>query len=268
MSASSERPNATFQPALAELLGKYLHQQANAHQGGLAFANTTGDVIPHEAVAAQPVDPRLAWDCACAAIRFLVPKEELQSWTVPPDWPAVVSAREPILALPLCAGNYPQEVSDLASLFQTDSLSAPFPSTHPTSAPAGLLNWADKASWKKQRPNPLLAAAALRLAGEFDRAAELFDTHHKDVPEGWKAAWANEKAALAWHRGDGDEAELMWKKQGNSVPVLFNRGLAALIAGRMKDAQESLNAAVAQIPESDAWHHLGRLYLTLTELEA
>jgi predicted transcriptional regulator len=268
MSASSQRPNAVSQPALAELLGQYLHQQATAHQAGLAFADTTGDVIPHEAVAAQPVDPRLAWEGASAAIRFLVPKEQLQSWNVPPDWPAVVAAREPVLALPLCVGNYPQEVSDLAGLFRTARLSAPVPPTHPASAPAGLLSWAEKASWNKQRPNPLLAAAALRLAGEFDRAAGLFATHQKDVPEPWKAAWENEKAALAWHRGDAKEAERMWQKQANSVPVLFNHGLTALIADRTKDAQKALTEAVAQIPESDAWHHLGRLYLTLAELEA
>jgi tetratricopeptide (TPR) repeat protein len=252
---------------LAELLGWYLHQQATAHQAGLAFADTAGDVVPHEAVAAQPVDPRLAWEGACAAIRYLFPEKDLQSWNVPPDWPAVVAAQEPVMALPLCVGNFPQEVRDLAGLFRSVPLTAPTPPAHSTSAPAGLLSWAEKASWKKQRPTPLLAVAALRLAGQFDRAAELVETHKKDVPEAWKAAWANETAALAWHRGESDEAARLWQKQADSTPVLFNRGLAALATGRMEEAQASLSKAVAQIPESDAWHHLGRLYLTLAELE-
>ena len=99
MSNSPERPNAVQQPVLAELLGRYLHQQASAHQAGLAFADTTGDVVPHEAVAAQPVDPRLAWEGACAAIRYLCPTQDLQSWNAPPDWPAVVAAQEPVMAL-------------------------------------------------------------------------------------------------------------------------------------------------------------------------
>jgi tetratricopeptide (TPR) repeat protein len=266
MSTSSQRPNAVPQPALADLLGQYLHQQATAHQAGLAFADTAGDVIPHEAVAAQPIDPRLAWEGACAAIRYLIPTQDLQSWNVPPDWPALVAAQEPVMALPLCVGNFPQEVRDLSGLFRSAPFTAPVPPTHPASASVGLLSWADKASWKKQRPNPLLAVAALRLAGQYDRAAELLDAHQKDVPEAWNAAWANEMAALSWHRGETDKATRAWQKQVNAAPVLFNRGLAALTAGRMKEARVSLTEAVAQIPESDAWHHLGRLYLTLAEL--
>jgi tetratricopeptide (TPR) repeat protein len=170
------------------------------------------------------------------------------------------------MALPLCVGNFPQEVRDLAGLFRSAPLTAPVPPAYPATAPAGLLSWAEKASWKKQRPNPLLAVAALRVAGQHDRAAKLLETHKKEVPEAWKAAWANETAALAWHRGEADEATRLWQKQADSVPVLFNRGLAALTAGQMEEAQASLSKAVAQIPESDAWHHLGRLYLTLAEL--
>jgi hypothetical protein len=251
---------------LGGLLDGYLRQQATANEAGLAFADTTGDVVPHEAVAAQPVDPRLAWEGACAAIRYLVPAQALQAWNAPPEWPGVVADQETVMALPLCVGNFPQEVRDLAGLFRLSPLTAPSPAAYRASAPAELLIWSEKASWKTQRPNPLLAAAALRLAGEYERAAEMLDTHKKDVPEAWKAAWANETAALAWHRGEAEQAACMWQTQAESVPVMFNRGLAALTSGQMKEAQLCLAKSVAQIPESDAWHHLGRLYLTLAEL--
>ena len=47
------------------------------------------------------------------------------------------------------------------------------------------------------------------------------------------------------------------------MPVLFNRGMAALFTGQPADARADLRRAVEQIPESSGWHHLGRLYLAL-----
>jgi hypothetical protein len=49
------------------------------------------------------------------------------------------------------------------------------------------------------------------------------------------------------------------------VPVLFNRGMAALFLGDAAEARTCLNQAVQQLPEESAWHHLGRLYLALAE---
>ena len=50
------------------------------------------------------------------------------------------------------------------------------------------------------------------------------------------------------------------------VPVCFNRGMSALFAGDAPAAKPQLTAALAKIPASSAWHHLGRLYLTLAEM--
>ncbi len=74
---------------------------------------------------------------------------------------------------------------------------------------------------------------------------------------------ANEEAALAWHRGQTEEALAAWQAQKASVPVLFNRGMAALFLGRSAEAQASLTEAVTQLPDTSAWHHLGHLYLAL-----
>ena len=169
-------------------------------------------------------------------------------------------------ALPLCLGNFPQQVRDLPGLFRSARLSAPNPSDHPGSAPASLLAWTEKASWQKGHPHPLLAVATLRLAGDFEQASELLECHQKNLPKTWEAAWANETAALAWHRGQADEATLLWQQQADSIPVFFNRGLAALTAGRNEDALTALSRAVAGLPESDAWHHLGQLYLAMAQL--
>ena len=55
----------------------------------------------------------------------------------------------------------------------------------------------------------------------------------------------------------------LWQQQEPSVPVLFNRGMASLFLGQVSEAKAALTAAVNQLPEADAWHHLCRLYLAL-----
>src|SRR5262249_48300728 len=125
-----------------------------------------------------------------------------------------------------------------------------------------LTDWAEQVARRQQFPQLLLAQAALRLARQFDEAERLLQTA---APAPWQAAWQNEAAALSWHRGRADEALAAWLKQPASVPVLFNRGMAALSLARPADARPWLTQAVAQLPEDGAWHHLGRLYLALAE---
>jgi hypothetical protein len=112
-----------------------------------------------------------------------------------------------------------------------------------------------------------VAIGALRLARQFKAATELMQEHAADVPAAWRIAWANEQAALAWHRGDTNAASDQWQKLEASAPVLFNRGMAALFLGNTKAARTALGQAVAQLPEDGAWHHLGRLYLALAEMQ-
>lgn len=250
-------------PTLSDLLARYLHRQVSAHGEGLGMTDPSADVVPHEAVPVQPIEPRLAWNEAQAALRLLGPGAETGSAKAPPDWPALVAAHEPETALALCAGNFPQLVRDLLPLLQADDLaSLRRPSGPPAAVPA-LLDAADR---KPTYPQRLLIAGSLRLARHFDRAAELLDTPEENVPAEWRAAWANERAALAWHRGHCEEAAALWHALPASVPVLFNRGMAALFLGRSADAHAALAQAVQQVPEASAWHHLGRLYLALAEM--
>src|SRR5437764_1294252 len=79
-----------------------------------------------------------------------------------------------------------------------------------------------------------------------------------------RPAW--EEAALAWHAGRREEAARLWAGIEGSVPALFNRGMAALFLGKPAAAVAPLRQAVAQLPESSSWHHLGQLYLTLAEM--
>ena len=60
--------------------------------------------------------------------------------------------------------------------------------------------------------------------------------------------------------GDHRQATKLWNSLPASAPVLFNRGVAELFAGSAAAAISHFKAAVAQLPDSSSWHHLGRLF--------
>jgi hypothetical protein len=251
------------QPPLSELLGRYLQEQTAAHASGMALPETLGEVVPYDAAPAQPIDPRTAWAEAVTALQFC---NESRSTATPPDWPTLVVTHVPEAALAFAAGNFPQLVRNLLPLWQTKDLMSLCPRGTAAEPSPTLVDWATQSLQEDLYPQSLLALGVLRLAGQFDAADALVETHAAKVPADWRAAWANEQAALAWHRGQTREAASLWQAQKDSVPVLFNRGMAALFLGRVKDARAGLDAAVAQLPEDAAWHHLGRLYLALAEM--
>jgi hypothetical protein len=242
---------------LPDLFRDYVKRQAAAQAAGLGFAEPADEVVPYEAVPVQPVDPRLAWNDTLAVLTFLhsSPAPKL---AVPPDWPTLVAAQEPAVAVAFALGNYPQMVRNLHPLLTGGDLTALRQAPSRPSSATGLVGWARQA---KGFPQTLLAAGVLRLAGQFEDAAAVLRS--AEIPPAWQALAANEEAALTWHRGDVDAALTQWQSQPASVPVLFNRGMAALFVGRNAEAHAALTEAVGQLPETSAWHHLGQLYLAL-----
>jgi tetratricopeptide (TPR) repeat protein len=252
----SQAHESTIQPDLKELFRNHLRQQTEAHALGLGYAEPTDSVMPHDSTPMQPVDPRLAWADATAVATQLLPGQVVKNWPVAPDWSSLVAAQEPAFGLAFALGNFPQLVRNLQPLLAGEKLHPPEPGT---SAPASgsLTDWAERL---KTGPHALLVAGVLRLARQFDAAEQLLA---QPVPPSAEPARANEQAAVAWHRGQAEQALALWKSQPESVPVLFNRGMAALFLGRTTDAIADLTRAVAALPETSAWHHLGRLYLAL-----
>jgi hypothetical protein len=175
--------------------------------------------------------------------------------TVPPEWPGLVAGQEPAVAVPFALGNYPQMVRHLPPLLAHDlpGLRA----TPARSASASLREWAARIH---DCPQTLLAAAVLRMAGDLDAAAAIL---RQQVPGPWRDFQANELAALAWRGGDAEAALQQWQRCPERAPVRFNCGMACLFLGRPEEAQEGLRCAVAELPETSAWHHLGQLYLAL-----
>jgi hypothetical protein len=250
------------QPPLEALLARYLRRQAFS---GLAFASGDapfGEVVPHDAEPVQSVDPRLAWGGALEALRLFTPSA-CAGLQIPTDWPTLVAAPEPAAAVALATGNYPQLVRRLGPLMHAARLSALRPAPGTSLAMPGLAAFA--AHGADSFPGALLVLGLARLAQHFDLADEVIERHRRAVPRKWRAAWANEQAALAWHRGQAEEALALWRAEAASPAVLFNRGMAALFLDRPADARVSLNQAVTHLADDSGWHHLGRLYLALAQ---
>jgi hypothetical protein len=240
------------QPRLADLTAGFLNRAEDAEVLAAA-ADAFGEVQPHEVAVGFRAEPRTAWAAGFeAATAFGQPAPVA---TTPADWGTLVARHDAVAALPFALGNYPQRVRDLGTLFATEKLGDLLPTAvESADAPTGLVKWAGKA-------DPLVAAAVMRAARDFDQADRLLS----EVPS--DATTANEAAALLWHRGEYAKAAAAWAKLPESVPVRFNRGMAALFLGRSAEAAAHLKAAVAGLPETSAWHHLASLYLTLAEMK-
>jgi tetratricopeptide (TPR) repeat protein len=244
------------QPKLAELTARYLAGQGQAHAAGLG-APAAGEVEPYDAASPAPVDLKAAWADSTDALRQLAPKAAVAK--APEEWSSAAAVQSEA-AVAFAAGNFPQMIRDLQWLTRT-----PLTDLAPNGRPARAVE-VKAAAVAGDFARSLLAVAALRLAGQFDRAADLLDELRSAVPEEWRSAFANEEASLAWHAGRCEEAADRWDEMPESAPVLFNRGMAALFLGRPADAREPLKKAAALMPEGSGWHHLAKLYLALAEM--
>jgi tetratricopeptide (TPR) repeat protein len=253
----------TTQPTLGDLLTRYLQKQADAC--AVEAAANPDEVTPYDAGPVQPIDPKLAWDEALAVIALSGSSSPQRGTKAPPGWPGLVAGHEPVLALAMCSGNFPQLVRNFHMILQTTDLAALLPQAGRSLPAPELAAWADDVADRRQFPQVLLALGALRLAKQLTAADAYVARHDVSIPADWRAAWENEKAALAWHAGRAEQALAAWQQQVPSVAVLFNRGMAELFLGQLSAARTHLADAVARLPETSGWHHLGRLYLALAK---
>jgi hypothetical protein len=251
-------------PTLATLTAGFLSRTQDAETLAAA-ADALGDVQPHEVSVGYRAEPRLAWQESLEVLAaFGVKASPIPA---PGVWGGLVVRQDGLAALPFALANYPQRVRDLGTLLQTPDLGDLLPEAAEQSpVSTGLLKWGTKHVHAGELPHALIAAANYRAARDFDRAAETLTALKATVGPEWQPVLANEEAALAWHRGEYAKAANRWASLPDSVPVRFNRGMAALFLGRPAEARDHLKAAVAGLAETSAWHHLASLYLTLAEM--
>jgi hypothetical protein len=251
------------QPNLTDLLASYLAKQADAQAAGIATFD--GEVNPYEVGPVQPLDAKLAWDEALAVLPFYgaAPPARRQA---PPQWSQLVAGHESIVAIAFSVGNFPQLMRNFHAILAQPNLVELRPFVGRSSAATELLPWVEEVAKKKQLPQMLLALGTLRLAKQFDAAENFSRVHDAGIPAEWRTGWENEKAALAWHNGRFEDARKIWDALEPTVPVQFNRGMAALFGGDTQTGKQHLTAVIAKVPTASAWHHLGRLYLILCDL--
>jgi hypothetical protein len=251
-------------PPIADLLARFLSRQADARNAGIP-ETPVSEVQPFEAAAFPMVEPRTAWSEAAQAIQMLDPQNVVASVKPPADWAGMVSSPMELLAVPFAAGNFPQLVRDLPTLIKTTKRTDLQPKAPTTNTAPGLETWASQAIRRREFPAALMAIGALRLAGD-PNAKVMLEELRPHVPARWASAFANEEAALAWQTGDAGAANEIWSRLPESAPTCFNRGMAALFSDKPAEARAALTQAITMIPEDNAWHHLARLYLALSQM--
>jgi hypothetical protein len=240
----------------------YLRRQADLAARDPVMIDSEAEIVPFDASALPPVDARRAWAEARSVAAFFG-HGDTASWPVPADWTTLISAYEPAAGIAFALGNSPQLVRNLHAMLSGGDLASLRPGNgRPVTSSVALVAASDY-------PQLVLTLGMLRLGRQFDTAQKLIEKHAAAVPEPWRALWANETAALAWHRGQAEQALKLWEAQEALVPVLFNRGMALLFTDRPTDARSLLAQAVRQLERNDdAWHHLGCLYLALADLRS
>jgi hypothetical protein len=245
-------------PNMNDLFRDFLRSRTAAHAGGL-MPQLAGEVELHDAVPAQSLDPKQAWEEATSVFAHF---QTAVDCVLPTEWPQLILTPEVAIALPFAAGHYPQSVRDIQRLARSlppAELSRESATPMPIN---GIQEWANRQS-AKNSANVLLAVGVLRAARHFDRAAEVLARVEKSIPNQLRAAWGNERAALDWASGERAAAAKLWNTLPECAPTQFNRGLAALFSGNKLAARDSFTKAVVGIDDSSGWHHLGRIYLAL-----
>lgn len=245
---------------LGELFALYLQRQIQAENQGLAIPDSAEEFVPHDSSVSPIVEPQLAWKECQGIFRFFEGLEQHRIPSVPAGWSQLVNSLQPLFAIPMALGNFPQMMNHPLNLMNTGDLRSL------RSAPGLALGTKELLDWAQGQTNPisrLFAAGILRLAAEFTSAEKLIE--QTSIDPKLASLRDNELATLAWHAGNHSEAIDRWNRLPSSRPVLFNRAMASLFCGHSEEAIRLLPEVVSQFSEKDSWYHLAQLYLNLAE---
>jgi tetratricopeptide (TPR) repeat protein len=263
-------------PQLSELFTDYLRRSIAEPQ--LHQALPESEVELHQAASLALVEPRQALQDATTAATWLLDKVSaaaFRSLQMPPGWALLVRNQEALCAIPFCLGYYPQMLRDVGPLLAGNARAALLAAPNQSAAMTDVVAWAEAKLRAGRWAESLFAVAVLRSWGQHDAARKFFGAVAQFVPASWDVLVQNEKAALSWSAGDRQGAANLWAEVASqktgasraaSTPVLFNRGLAALVAEQFEEARKFLSQAVESLPDGSAWHHLGRVYVSLASV--
>jgi hypothetical protein len=239
------------QPSIDELTARFLSRQS----ADTSSITACSEVEPYDAVALQPVEPRLAWDGARETLAYFSGSAKPAKPVA--GWAQIVNLKPSFVALPMATGHYPQTVRDIGALLagKIEQASA-VDDAGVTETVAKLVASTEPVSW-------FVAVGILRMAGQFEAASRLIEAKSDRMPSDLADAWKNERATLNWMKGRGNEAKAIWASLPEVAPAAFNLGVAELFAGSPRAAQTHFKKAVGRLPETSGWHHLAQLYLAI-----
>jgi hypothetical protein len=242
-------------PTLQELLAKYLAQSAEAP------VLPVSEVEPHQAALPAWTEPRAVWGEALRTAQLLLPAQAAWQCEVSAAWAKLLGESGTQGAVTFCLGHVPQLLYDVTPLLTKGRQALKLPEPRPDAGPAPEGSLTKNASL----PEKFLHTACLRMAGHFAAAEQQLMALAKEGGSEYALLLANERAALAWQRGDVKAAVQLWSTRAEQPVFAFNLGLAALCQGDVTTAATHLKKAAGALPESDPWHHLAHVYLTLAE---
>ena len=236
------------QPSLATLTERLLSAQTFA-----ADAAMEAEVEPYEVIAGFRVDARTAWNDAILPLKLLGCKD--LPTTLPTEWNSFAAALIGTAAVPMAAGNFPQQVRDLQPLLEAENLSAFRPDALvPETGYADLRGWIAKQASATADLQVLAAGIARSLGDDVE------------IPLGMSEELTqNELAAKFWQSGQHEAAQRIWLTLDDTPVICFNRGMALLFNGHNEDAVQHLKTAADALSDMSGWSHLAELYLALAE---
>ena len=257
-------PQAPSQPNLDDLLTRYLRRRTEAQQQGVASFDV-GEVTPYDAGPVQPIDAKMAWDEAKMALAVGTHSAREAYSKAPPSWAQLVATHEPVVALALCVGNFPQLVRNFHQISHKADLASLRPQAGRAAVIPGLEAWVGKAEASEKPRNGCWPwaccdwpSSSRRPTASSRRTTRVFRRRRGAPGRMRRPPWSG-IGATPRRRGN------CGKRQEETVAVLFNRAMADLFLGRTEAARGELSRVIEQLPESSAWHHLAHLYLTLAQ---
>lgn len=247
-------------PTLQELLAKYLAQSAEAPVLPIS------EIEPHQAALPAWTEPRAVWGEALRTAQLLLSGDKAVNWQpgkcdVSTAWAKLLGESGTQGAVTFCLGHVPQLLYDVSPLLTKGRTALKLPEARPDAGPTPEHTLKKNASLAEK----FLHAACLRMTGHFKAAEQQLTALATEAGTEYALLLTNEKAALAWQRGDVKAAVQLWSTHAEQPVFAFNLGLAALCQGDVTTAATHLKKAAGALPESDPWHHLAHVYLTLAE---
>jgi tetratricopeptide (TPR) repeat protein len=254
--------NRMMPPSIDELMVGFLNR-AEENESLAAVLSEMGEVEPHEVAVGYRTEPRSAWLESLAVLKHFG-TASTQPYA-PAEWASLVARTESVAGLPMAVGNYPQRVRDLTKLLAKTNLLSLICPVESRPVPQSLRKWAESME-AQGNLNGIVAVGVLRFAGDLNAAEEMLVRLKAKARIEQLDLIENEQAAIFWQQGKTEAAISIWRELSDSIPVLFNRGMAALFLNQKQEARECLKKVLAQLPNSNSWHHLAGLYLALAEM--